>query len=312
MSIFDKIKNRIQRFICIDHNNDYRSSIILSGTGRGGTTWVSDIINYDNEYRYMFEPFHPRRVKHSEIFGHRKYLREDSKDKVYYKAISKILRGSIRDPWIDSLNKKIYVEKRLIKDIRINFLLKWINNNFPEIPIIILMRHPIPTALSQIKFKLHTDLNDYLSQEDLIEDFLKPFKKEITKAHLNGDEFEQNIFIWCIENYVPLKQFRKEEILLTFYENFCETPDKEIEKLFSFLGKDFNESIYESLKKPSPVSRKWSAINTGKDLTNSWKEGITDLQIKKATEILSIFGMNNFYNEDSIPQVENIYSFMKS
>jgi hypothetical protein len=33
---------------------------------------------------------------------------------------------------------------------------------------------------------------------------------------------------WCIENYVPLKQFKRGEIHLAFYESFCERPESEL------------------------------------------------------------------------------------
>jgi hypothetical protein len=45
-----------------DLNNDFRNTIFLAGTGRSGTTWLSNIINYKNEYRYMFEPFQSKKV----------------------------------------------------------------------------------------------------------------------------------------------------------------------------------------------------------------------------------------------------------
>jgi len=29
--------------------------------------------------------------------------------------------------------------------------------------------------------------------------------------------------MWCIENYIPLKQFKRNEILVLFYEDLCMT-----------------------------------------------------------------------------------------
>lgn len=311
MQLIEKVKNKIIKNIFIDDNHDYKNTILLAGSGRSGTTWVSDIINFDNEYRYIFEPFHPRRVSFSKDFGDRKYIHPDNSDKNLYNKFLFILSGQIRNPWSDNYNKKFISRKRLIKEIRLNLCLKWIKNNFSEIPIILLIRHPFPTAISQDKFNLHTDLNDYLDQEDLMEDYLSNFKSEIEKAK-EKSEFEQNVFIWCIENYLPLKQFKKDEILVIFYENFCSSPEEEIKRTFSFIGKTFDNTVFENLKKPSAVSRNWSAVNTGDDLINSWKKKITDEQIKQGKEIMSLFGMENFYNEDSHPNIKAIESFMNS
>ena len=61
-----------------------------------------------------------------------------------------------------------------------------------------------------------------------MEDFLNPFKEEIEKAQTR---FEKFILRWCIQNYVPLKQFKRGEIHLAFYEDFCEKPKSEIDWL---------------------------------------------------------------------------------
>ena len=42
--------------IHFEDNHDYRNTIVLAGSGRGGTTWIAEIINYANEYRFIFEP----------------------------------------------------------------------------------------------------------------------------------------------------------------------------------------------------------------------------------------------------------------
>ena len=68
-----------------------------------------------------------------------------------------------------------------------------------------------------------------------------PFKEGIEKAE---GYFEKLIYFWCIENYVPLKQFRNNDIHIAFYENFCKYPKKEVERLFDFIGKYFDERIY--------------------------------------------------------------------
>ena len=139
-------------------------------------------------------------------------------------------------------------------------------------------------------------------------DFLNPFKAEFEAAETN---FEKLVFRWCIENYVPLKQFRKGEIHLAFYENFCEEPEPEIGRLFSFLGKDYDETVFKNLSKPSPVTRKDGAIFSGGTLINSWRKQITDEQIQRAVKILGLFGLDRIYAHDSMPDVAGAYSVME-
>ncbi len=291
----------------INFNTNYKGTIFLAGTGRSGTTWISDIINYRNEYRYMFEPFYPDNVKICRNFRYRQYIRPDNRDKRFLEPAMLILSGKIRNFWIDSYNRKFIAEKRLIKDIRAHLLLKWMFANFPGIKIILLFRHPCAVACSKLKLKWGDHLEEIFSQDELVEDFLKPFENEVNKRN---DIFEKYILLWCIENYIPLKQFNKDEIHLTFYENFCINPGDELQRLYSFLNKGFDEKANINFKTPSLLSRKESAIITGDSLIGSWKKHITNEQVKRAFDILTLFGLEKIYDEDSIPDIDNAYNIM--
>ena len=71
------IRRRFGMRLVIDRDRDYRSSVLLAGTGRSGTTWVSEIINHRNEYRYVFEPFNHQKLRIAQPFGPKRYLRPD-------------------------------------------------------------------------------------------------------------------------------------------------------------------------------------------------------------------------------------------
>jgi len=311
------IKRRIDREILwplispfyVDYHPDYRNSVFLAGTEKSGTTWVSDIINYKREYRYIFEPFWPVKVDICREFRPKQYLRPENQDDYFIESAEAILSGRIRNKWTDRYHRRFIANKRLIKDIRANLFLKWIHNHFPEIPIIFLLRHPCAVARSHLRrTHLQPDLGEFLAQEELMEDFLNPFREEIEAAQTKYDKL---VFRWCIENYVPLKQFKRGEIHLAFYENFCETPESEIDRLFSFLGKSYDEATLARLRRPSPVSREESAIISGGSLIDSWREQIADEQIRRTVEILSLFGLDRIYSQDSMPDVDGAYNVME-
>ena len=50
-------------------------TIIVAGMGRSGTTWGVNIINHDNSYRVLFEPFSPASVVEAEEFEYVQYIR---------------------------------------------------------------------------------------------------------------------------------------------------------------------------------------------------------------------------------------------
>ncbi|MDP8949818.1 MAG: hypothetical protein M3N00_06185, partial [Actinomycetota bacterium] len=118
----------------VDLDRDHRNSVFLAGSGRSGTTWISDVINYRNGYRFVFEPFHPGKVRVCKNFGRKQYLRPDDRREEYLGAAREVLTGRIRSPWTDRFNRKFVARRRLIKDIRANLLLGWMRENFPGMP----------------------------------------------------------------------------------------------------------------------------------------------------------------------------------
>src|SRR6056297_305674 len=103
------------RHFSLEINSNLEKTIVLLGSGRSGTTFLSNIINYKNDYRYMFEPFRYSKVKIIKNLGNVVYLRKNER----YLIIKKVLSGKIQNSWINHLNKKIISKKRLIKSIRL-------------------------------------------------------------------------------------------------------------------------------------------------------------------------------------------------
>ncbi|MCA1687539.1 MAG: sulfotransferase [Actinobacteria bacterium] len=283
-------------------NGDHRNSVFLAGSGRSGTTWVSEIINHRNAYRLVFEPFHPGKVGMCESFRRKQYLRPDDRREEYLGPARRILTGGLRNYWTDRFNKKFVARRRLIKDIRANLLLGWISENFPGMPIILLLRHPCAVATSRLALGWRDNLLEMMEQEELVEDFLLPVEAEIRGAQ---GAFERHLFSWCIENYVPLRQFGPGEIQLSFYENFLAYPEDEIRRLFTFLGEGFDGRVYRALSRPSPLSCGGESPSV-----DAWRRSVTDSQLERAVEILGLFGLDRVYGEGTMPDPSGAHALM--
>lgn len=301
-NFWGRLNTRIVGQMYVDRGSDPSGTVLLAGSARAGTTWISDILNYRNEYRYIFEPFHPNRLATTRGFRPRQYLRPDNDDPAYLLPATDILSGRVRSVWTDKYNRKRVASRRLVKEVRGNLLLGWISSQFPQVPIILLLRHPCAVVNSQLdlKWNWHLDLRDLLSQSPLMEDHLEPFRDLMTST---TERFDQHVLLWCIENYVPLRQFRPGDVHVAFYEHFCVDPAREIERMFSFLGKPFDPAAMANLSKPSAVSRKTSAIVSGESLVESWRKKVGDAQVARAEEILGAFGLDRIYGADPLPKL---------
>jgi hypothetical protein len=281
---------------------DHRSSVFLAGSGRSGTTWVSGMINHRNGYRFVFEPFNPGKVRIYRHFRRKQYLRPDDRREEYLGPARTVLTGGLRNPWADRFNRRFVARRRLIKDIRANLLLGWMRENFPGMPIVLLLRHPCAVVASRLALGWRDVLSETMEQEELVDDFLLPVEAEIREARGN---FERHLFSWCIENYVPLRQFGPGEIHLSFYEGFLARPEHELRRLFAFLGETFDRRVYHALKHPSPLNREGEVASV-----DAWQRSVTDRQLERAVEILGLFGLDRVYGEGAMPDPSGAHALM--
>jgi hypothetical protein len=279
---------------------DTRRTVLLAGSGRSGTTWVANLIDARGDYRILFEPFHPQRVHEIQSWSRRQYLRLEDRSERFLAPAHRILSGRIRNAWVDQQNERHLVRRRLVKDIRVNLALGWIRRNFPEIPIVVLLRHPCAVASSRLAAGWQTHLDVLLDQPDLVEDFLLPFVPVLRGAR---DDFERHLLLWCVENYVPLRQFVRGEIHVCFYEHFCHDLEHEMRALYAFLGQDFDPALLPAGARPSAMARPGSAVLTGGDPIDAWRAQVAPAQLARALELLELFGLNRIYAEHSLPRL---------
>lgn len=282
---------------------DHRNSVFLAGSGRSGTTWLSELINHRGRYRYVFEPFNPKNVSDFRHFRSKQYLRPDDRREEFLGPARRVLTGEIRDPWTDRFNRTFVARRRLIKDIRANLLLGWMRANFPGMPIILLLRHPCAVVDSRLALGWKDNLSETMEQVDLVEDFLLPMETEIRAA---GDDFERHLFLWCIDNYVPMKQFEPGKIHLAFYENLLVNPEEELRRLFAFLDEDFDGRVFGRLARPSPLSRK----DTPAPSVDGWRSHTSPSRLNRSVEILNLFGLDRLYAEGAMPDPAGAFALM--
>jgi len=278
----------------------FSKSVILAGSGRSGTTWVGNIINHDDDYRVAFEPVHRENVPEFSHFASRQYLRAQNADPAYLEPVKRLLEGRIRNKWIDSRNRNEFARKLLIKDIRTNLLLAWIAHRFPAVRIVLLLRHPYAIAASRIKLGWPPFRDTFLAQADLMEDFLDPFRELLSEPH---NDFSANVICWCVENYVPLKQFATGGIHVCCYERFILDPESEVRRLVEFLGDPFPRDLDTVLARTSDTD--WNRRGP-QPAFDEWRREVTAADRDRGNAILARFGMDGFYDDGGYPLTPSI------
>ena len=292
------VQSKILSRIYIDSNTDYHNTILLSSLGRSGSTMIANLINANNNYRIIFEPFKAGTVKIAAGFEYPTFIQPADTNPQKLHTLDTIITGKIRTAWTDFDNRKMYASQRLIKDVRTNLMLGWIKNNYPDLPVILLVRNPFAVVESWTRAKWPFDQpkKRLLEQEKELAHFLP--EGIFAKYRLANTALANHLYNWCINYYIALQQAQKKNIHITFYENYFAQPEQEIKKLFAYLKKPVPEKALASLNNLSHSTRKVSPLQSGGNIRTAWKKKYTAEEINAGCDILKEFGLADLYDFD--------------
>jgi hypothetical protein len=285
----------------IHTSNDLRQSIFLAGTGRSGTTWLAEMIDYQIPSRLMFEPFFLNKIFPASRFHLFQYMRPEQEDRELYNYAHEVLTGKIRDQRIDWHNKRLFTHSRIIKEIRANLFLKWLHDRFPQVPLVFVIRHPCAVALSrkELGWDTDADIEPFLRQENLIADYLE---NKLDLIHSLKTDIEKHALVWSISNLVPLSQFEPDELNTVFYENLCLKPEYELAKVFKVLDQRHLYITGMDVQRPSVTTTLTSAVVTGEDKVSRWKSHLKSSEIDSILNIVQEFGLGYLYGDAVTPR----------
>ena len=240
-----RISRRYGRFVMDRSRNGFKhilpeKTFLLASTHRSGSTWLVNLIDHKKEFRILFEPFFPQKVPLISHLLPRQYLPASETSERYTLPVSDLLSGNFRNRWTTWHSSHLESKLMLIKTIRANLMLHWINRCFPEIKIILLIRHPCAVAHSVSSLGWYCSMELFTRQENLMRDLLSDKEQWLKEPR---SYFECLILQWCIENFVPLTQLSKGNVHIVFYEELFSEPEKTLSSLFQYMELDPDESI---------------------------------------------------------------------
>lgn len=268
-----------------------KRNVILFGSGRSGTTWVSQIISASG-LELIFEPFHHSNVPEARHFGQYPTYLTRNENTHFKNLLINGFQGKIRNSW--TLRQNVGEERKVIKTIRSNLIIDWVKANIDAFTILII-RNPYATILSQIKQNWYND-----QEPDLVEALTKnsklnrDFLKELVSIFPNKYSLIDLIsFQWCVQNYVPLNQKILKEDEIIRYETIIDDPLNEIEKLLTQLGCTFSEEVETQIQEASFMSGK-DFGKKGYDPKTAWQKELSDQQKNKIAYYLKEFKLETY------------------
>lgn len=283
----NKLKSYFYTSLPIVDKGGMENVYVLAGQGRSGTTWMTEVLNKDNSFRYLFEPLNEKKVL-GIPFEARLYLRENEERKDLRDYLEKVLSGNVRHRWIDQFNRNRRPEKRLVKFIRVSMILHWMLEQFPSLKVVYVVRNPYQVALSRVTKGWPPNLHLLTGQPNLVEDYLQPHLDLIASA---STPFEKHFVSWAVESMVAEKSMKSDRVHWVYYEDLKAQPQEGYQSIFDFYGLEFDaDDLEDVLNRPSKMTSKKAGDLKSK---TSWKDSLSVGEMDFAKRVLIAFGIDD-------------------
>lgn len=263
---------------------DASTAIFLAGSGRSGTTWLSNLIISHGGIQTIFEPLSTQwnpivcqltSWKPEEPYTRSYYLKSGEDHPAWRSLWQQILTGSFRNFWTDYDRTSWLPRRFMVKEIRANLMLGFLYDNF-HLPIIFIRRHPCAVIASRLSLEppWYANVKDLLSQEALVEDYLRPLLPYIEQEN---DVLGANAVWWAIENLVAQRELASRPHYFLTYEKLAAEPEEVASALFHWLGLgEISIRTRRLMDKPSRTSGKKNSNTSPRQQITGWKKILTD------------------------------------
>ena len=226
----------------------FNKHIVIVGTARSGTSWLSETMASQHRYRMLFEPEHETQTQKGHLLCD-KWITSQNVTSEVNKYLKQVFNNRVDSDWIaQNSNRKLkrhlwpFIPKRfIIKFVRANLMAQFIKETY-NIPVVHLIRNPYEVLKSQqkVKFPWLYDLSHFANQKPLAALIKAEFNIDLSKF-MDYTDLEKLTIRWCIENVLPLEVFQSytEQVKIIRYEELFSNI-----QVFENLCDEFNlESI---------------------------------------------------------------------
>jgi hypothetical protein len=295
------------RVAYLDLRGDTAKSIFVLASARSGSTLMAELLAGTRQ-RIIFEPLRAHRVKMSRDFRRGQFLEPGTRDPELHHLLHRVLTGRIRNLWVDAHNTVRWPAGRVVKEVRANNLAPWLVAEFPEVPIVYLLRHPLATAVSASELSRNDQLDELVDQTDLMAHF-EPARELIDRTMAEGrGTLSAWVLRWCLENALPVSRVRPGSVHVVFYEDLVVNRAAELDRLAGFLGEANPARWGDWRAAPSMLDRPSRSSWRDGDRTPStaervggWRQAVDDCQLDEALELLRAFGLDRVYGAGPSP-----------
>jgi hypothetical protein len=301
---------RLPNELFLERGHDPARTALVLGSGRGGTTWLAEAIARRHRSRLVFEPFHPRLGAIGE--GARLFLDPAERAPAFERGARRVLSGRARGPYIDGVRVARLPRGRVVKDVHATGLLPWLRANYPEVPVVYVVRHPIATALSRLRAEVFYGVGDYLAtpagRADAEDSPVASWLPLYDRRREDPEPLIRGVAEWCIENVYPLGHIEPDGdgVALALYESAVREPAAELARLdrhcAGALGPVRARGEGGEARAPSATDWRGTAAEARRSgdwerLLGGWRDEVPRPLAERCLRVVAEFGLGGLYGE---------------
>lgn len=289
----------------IGHEYKMEELLILSSETRSGSTWIHDVILANYDIISNWEPFNPTNgVLNSSLnLGNRPFFESDTYRGKYKKEIEDCLTLGKINFWNSSYVRVKNFNHQLLftKLIGGNLLIPKITMEYEFFhKPILLLRHPIPTSLSQLRYQKVANENN-MKFKDPKNYGNARFEKHVDYLNSLSSILERKVAIWCINNISTINEpnmGKKWKVVL--YEEILDHPNKMFKEIFENYGLKIPDEI-QGIFSASSSLRGGDSFDFAAQ-KNKWLAKVSDSEKKSLQKVMDHFGLKLYtaYNENPV------------
>lgn len=283
---------------------DPLGNILLTSEPRSGSTWLMQVLSKGTRFPSIWEPFDLNKgvLPNNLGLGWFPYVDENQPHPELKHGLGKLFSGDNLGYYAvshSSLSEYYQNHSFVIKFVRANLLLPWMTQNFDlHYKPIHLIRHPIPTVLSQI-FHFHQNRKNWRFNPKY-----PPYRKHIDFLNELKTPFEYQVGKWAVHNECLLNRNMGDWVTV-YYENLLLDPMTQLNELAQESGFSLKYLDEKILRRPSKSNYKGQFENDVQIQLSKWTSKVTSDQISRAQEILDYFDIHQYRAESPMPNIQN-------
>jgi hypothetical protein len=311
--------------LCCRHRQGAQPNILLYCVRRGGSTWLLNTLAAHPGMRYLGRPFitllqsrwasrmpdlrHAAGHEGPHIF--RQLVHVDGPDEDRFRALaSDVIQGripiyptlTVRSPYVHRVTDRIVLQ--MTSGVA---MIEWFDREF-DINTVILMRHPIPTAMSILRNNWSPECMDFLLHRWFTDTHLTGEQVDRARAIMDaGSPLAQHVLDWTLKMLIPFRAWQTGDYphwTTVTYEQLVTNPHAMIDHLASRLRLPDVQAMLAQVKQPSRTvtDQTASRVDDPAYLLSRWRRHVSAGEAAELISIPQAFGIDLYTADDDQPQ----------